>query len=59
MSEKNPKPKIERVYVGGFDPRWSISVGQYAAMTPCFALACCYAATGEIYRKWPEARMAV
>jgi hypothetical protein len=48
------KPRIVRVTLSSGQEIWSVEVGQYQMLTECFALACCYAGTGELKRRFPE-----
>ncbi len=50
------KPIIERLRLSGGPEIWSVRIGQFCVFTSCFALACCYAATGEVQRRHPMVR---
>jgi hypothetical protein len=57
------KPHIKQVWLADGRCTWSVEVEWHSVVfcifTPCFALACCYAATGELQRQWPELRKRV
>lgn len=54
IAKQMTKPRITRVGFSDGSERWSVEIGQFAMHTTCFALACCYAATGELQRRFPE-----